>query len=52
MTDVWIFGHTHPDVDVDVDVEMGRGWIISNPRGYLGEDTKLIPDFTIEICPS
>jgi hypothetical protein len=45
MTDVWIFAHTHRAVDV----EIGKGRIISNPRGYPGEDTGFIPDFTIEI---
>jgi predicted phosphodiesterase len=45
MTDVWIFGHTHRAVDV----EIGKGRIILNPRGYPGEDTGFIPDFTIEI---
>lgn len=42
---VWIFGHTHQAVDT-----MIKGCrVVSNPRGYPGERTGFVPDFTIEI---
>ncbi|MCY7261865.1 metallophosphoesterase [Pseudomonas protegens] len=35
QSDFWIFGHTHHSVDVT----LGRCRLISNPRGYPGEQT-------------
>lgn len=35
QADGWIFGHTHHSVDV----RLGGCHIVSNPRGYPGEDT-------------
>lgn len=43
--DAWIFGHTHCAVDVEL---MGCR-LISNPRGYPGEDTGFRADFEVEI---
>jgi predicted phosphodiesterase len=43
--DLWIFGHTHEAVDTVV--EGCR--IVSNPRGYPGEDTGFLPNFMVEI---
>jgi len=45
MADVWIFGHTHRAIDI----ELSGCRLISNPRGYPGESTDFISDFTIEI---
>ncbi|POA28182.1 MULTISPECIES: metallophosphoesterase [unclassified Pseudomonas] len=43
--DIWIFGHTHHSIDI----ELGGCRLISNPRGYPGENTGFISGFTIEI---
>ena len=45
LVDVWIFGHTHRAVDI----ELGGCRIISNPRGYPGEETGFAPNLTVEI---
>lgn len=45
QADVWVFGHTHSRVDVMV--EGCR--LISNPRGYPGEQCGFIADFMIDI---
>lgn len=45
LTDVWIFGHTHRAVDTELD----GCRIISNSRGYPGEETGFAPDLIIEI---
>ncbi len=45
QADAWIFGHTHYAVDTIV----SGCRLISNPRGYPGEKTGLVPDFIIEI---
>ena len=42
---LWIHGHTHTYFDYQV-----RGTrVVCNPRGYPGERTGFVPDFTIEI---
>lgn len=43
--DLWVFGHTHRAVDV----ELTGCRVISNPRGYPGEETGFEADFEIEI---
>ncbi|WDM57714.1 metallophosphoesterase family protein [Pseudomonas sp. NEEL19] len=43
--DVWVFGHTHHSVDV----ELAGCRVISNPKGYPGENTRFDPFFEIEI---
>lgn len=45
QADVWIFGHTHHAVDTIV----SGCRVISNPRGYPGERTAFLPDFTFEV---
>lgn len=45
QADVWIFGHTHHAVDTVV----SGCRIVSNPRGYPGEQTGFSADFTIEV---
>jgi len=45
LVDVWIFGHTHRAVDW----ELGGCRIISNPRGYPGEESGFAPNLTVEI---
>ncbi|WP_223545299.1 metallophosphoesterase [Pseudomonas sp. A-B-19] len=45
FVDVWIFGHTHRAVDCELD----GCRIISNPRGYPGEETGFVPNLTVEI---
>ncbi|KPZ22346.1 Uncharacterized protein ALO38_01101 [Pseudomonas coronafaciens pv. zizaniae] len=45
QADVWVFGHTHSHVDVIVD----GCRLISNPRGYPGEQCGFIDDFMIDI---
>lgn len=43
--DVWVFGHTHQAVDTEF-----RGCrVLSNPRGYPGEDTGFNPSLVIEL---
>lgn len=42
--DVWIFGHTHEAVDAD----FYGCRVISNPKGYPGEETGFRPDLTLE----
>ncbi|QRM45762.1 metallophosphoesterase [Rhizobium sp. BG4] len=42
---LWVHGHVHHHNDYRVDETR----IVSNPRGYPGERTGFIPDFTIEI---
>lgn len=45
LADAWVFGHTHHSVD-----EVVSGCrLVSNPKGYPGERTGFLPDFTIEI---
>lgn len=43
--DVWIFGHTHDSVDA----EFYGCRVISNPRGYPGEDIGFSPAFVIDL---
>ncbi|UZJ58066.1 metallophosphoesterase family protein [Pseudomonas sp. KU26590] len=45
QADVWIFGHTHQAIDTTL---VGCR-IVSNPRGYPGEETGFRADFEIEI---
>lgn len=45
LVDVWIFGHTHRAVDI----ALGGCRIISNPRGYPGEEMGFVPNLTVEI---
>ncbi|QQN28592.1 metallophosphoesterase family protein [Pseudomonas syringae group genomosp. 3] len=42
---VWIFGHTHRSIDV----LFGESRLISNQRGYPGEETGFDPDKIVEI---
>jgi predicted phosphodiesterase len=43
--DVWVFGHTHRAVDTN----LAGCRVISNPKGYPGEDTGFDPNFEIQI---
>ncbi len=45
--ELWVHGHTHASVDYRV----GKGRVVSNPRGYVGIEpvTNFNPDFVIEI---
>lgn len=43
--DVWIFGHTHDSMDAG----FYGCRVISNPRGYPGEDTGFNPSFVIDL---
>ncbi|OXR38663.1 serine/threonine protein phosphatase [Pseudomonas jessenii] len=43
--DLWIFGHTHRAVDVT----LGRCRLISNPRGYPGEQTGFDPGLVVSL---
>ncbi|MGS0738181.1 metallophosphoesterase [Pseudomonas sp. GG8] len=43
--DLWVFGHTHRAVDVEL---LGCR-VISNPRGYPGEDTGFHSGFEVQI---
>lgn len=45
QADVWIFGHTHHAVDTIV----SGCRVISNPRGYPGERTAFLSNFTLEV---
>lgn len=45
QADYWLFGHTHSHVDAMV----GDCRLISNPKGYPGEDCGFDPGFMIEI---
>lgn len=45
QADAWIFGHTHQAVDIT----FAGCRIVSNPRGYPGEETGFGADFEIEI---
>ncbi|MDC6379917.1 metallophosphoesterase family protein [Pseudomonas graminis] len=45
QADFWIFGHTHQAVDTT----LSGCRILSNPRGYPGEETGFRADFEIEI---
>ncbi len=45
QADVWIFGHTHQAVDTT----LSGCRILSNPRGYPGEETGFRADFTIDL---
>lgn len=45
QADVWVFGHTHTAVDT----ELGGCRVISNPKGYPGEETGFDPFFEIQI---
>jgi predicted phosphodiesterase len=45
QADLWVFGHTHSHIDVIFD----GCRVLSNPRGYPGEDCGFDPDFIIEI---
>ncbi len=46
-SELWIHGHTH----VPVDYRVGKGRVVSNPRGYIGIETVVgfNPDFVVEI---
>lgn len=43
--DLWIFGHTHRGVDI----ELAGCRVISNSRGYPGEETGFRADFEVEL---
>lgn len=43
--DLWVHGHTHHAVDY----EIGGTRVISNPRGYPGEETGFGADFCVEL---
>lgn len=43
--DLWVFGHTHRAVDM----RLGRCRIVSNPRGYPGEQTGFNASLEIEL---
>ncbi|SDG12975.1 Calcineurin-like phosphoesterase [Pseudomonas seleniipraecipitans] len=43
--DVWVFGHTHDSTDA----EFYGCRVISNPRGYPGEETCFKPAFVIDL---
>ena len=45
QADVWIFGHTHQAIDT----ALAGCRIVSNPRGYPGEETGFRADFTIDL---
>ncbi|RII76715.1 metallophosphoesterase [Pseudomonas monteilii] len=45
MADLWVFGHTHRRIDTVV----GRCRIVSNPRGYPGEECGFDPSLVVEI---
>lgn len=42
---LWIYGHTHTFGDAVI----GRTRCVSNPRGYLGEDTNFNPTFLVDL---
>lgn len=46
-SELWIHGHTH----VPVDYRVGKGRVVSNPRGYVGIEPifGFNPDFVVEI---
>lgn len=44
-TDLWIFGHTHRAVDTTLD----GCRVVSNPRGYPGEQAGFDPGFVIDL---
>ncbi|MEK0364406.1 metallophosphoesterase [Pseudomonas sp. CBC3] len=44
QADLWVFGHTHFAVDTDI---LGCR-VLSNPRGYPGEETGFNPAFVVE----
>ncbi|MHC8376428.1 metallophosphoesterase [Pseudomonas sp. MDT1-16] len=43
--DLWIFGHTHRAIDIT----LGRCRVVSNPRGYPGEQTGFDPGLVISL---
>jgi predicted phosphodiesterase len=45
QVDVWIFGHTHKSIDS----VFGNCRVISNPRGYPGEETGFEPAKILEV---
>ncbi|MDC6378867.1 metallophosphoesterase [Pseudomonas graminis] len=45
QADVWIFGHTHKSIDT----VFGNCRVISNPRGYPGEETGFEPAKILEV---
>ncbi|WP_409319945.1 metallophosphoesterase [Pseudomonas putida] len=45
LADVWIFGHTHHAVDTVI----SGCRLVSNPRGYPGERTGFLADFTLDL---
>jgi len=45
QSDLWVFGHTH--LAVDTQVEHSR--VVSNARGYPGQETGFVADWVIEI---
>lgn len=45
LADLWVFGHTHWAVDV----QLAGCRVISNPRGYPGEETGFRAGFGVEI---
>ena len=42
---LWVHGHSHTAVDYDV----AGTRVVSNPRGYPGEETGFCPDWVIEV---
>ncbi|MFK7698005.1 metallophosphoesterase [Pseudomonas caspiana] len=45
QADAWIFGHTHKSIDA----AFGNCRVISNPRGYPGEETGFEPTKILEV---
>lgn len=45
MADVWVYGHTH----CAADFYSGRCRVVSNPRGYPGEQTGFDPGFVLNL---
>lgn len=45
QTDLWVFGHTHEAVDTHV----GPARVISNARGYPGQETGFDPEQVVEL---
>ncbi|MNR46096.1 hypothetical protein D3C85_1650220 [compost metagenome] len=44
--DLWVFGHTHRAIDIT----LGRCRVVSNPRGYPGEQTGFDHGFVIDLA--
>ncbi|WP_258230052.1 hypothetical protein [Pseudomonas putida] len=45
LADLWIHGHTH----INTNYVMNRTRVISNQRGYPGEDTLFNPDLIVDL---